>query len=70
MFVYTSVISANLGNKIMPFGSLATLIWMGVIRRMSGIQITWGQFIKIGLIVTPLTLLSAVLMLWLEFIIS
>ncbi len=67
MVIYTSIISANLGNKILPAGSLATLIWMGVIRRISGIHISWGQFIKIGLIVTPPTLLAASLTLWLEF---
>ncbi len=68
VLVYTSIISANLGNKIMPHGSLATLIWLGVIRRISGIHITWSQFIRIGLLVTPLTLLAASLTLWLEIL--
>lgn len=67
VLAYTAVISANLGNKILPMGSLATLIWIGVIRRIAGIQISWGHFIRTGLLVTPLTLLAAVLTLWLEF---
>lgn len=69
MLVYTAIISANLGNKIVPSGSLATLIWMGVIRRVGGLHISWGQFLRVGLCVTPLTLFAAVFSLWLELII-
>ena len=67
ILIYTAVASANLGNKIFPSGSLATLIWINVIHRMSGIRITWMQFIRVGVIVTPLTLLAAALTIWLEF---
>jgi arsenical pump membrane protein len=67
ILIYTAVSSANLGNKILPSGSLATLIWIKVIRRMSGIRIAWTQFIRVGLIVTPLTLLAAAQTIWLEF---
>lgn len=65
LFAYTSIISANLGNKIIPSGSLATLIWMRILTQIASIEIRWLHFIKVGLIVTPLTLLSAVLCLWL-----
>lgn len=67
LMVYSSVLSANLGNKIIPSGSLATLIWIGVIWRIARVRISWGQFIRVGLIVTPLTMLAAALTLWIEF---
>lgn len=67
LLIYSSILSANLGNKIIPSGSLATLIWIGVIWRICRIRISWVRFIRIGLIVTPLTMLAAAIVLWLEF---
>ncbi|QHW34270.1 arsenical efflux pump membrane protein ArsB [Paenibacillus rhizovicinus] len=61
---YASLLGTSVGAKLTPIGSLATLLWLQLLRK-GGIDMTWKEYAKYGIVLTLPILFCALLALWL-----
>ncbi|MDQ6598335.1 arsenic transporter [Bacillus salipaludis] len=63
--VYLSnIIGSDIGSLILPIGTLATLIWMHILKK-NHIPISWKDYMKVTIIVIPLTMIFTLISLYL-----
>jgi arsenical pump membrane protein len=65
-FLFGSLAGADLGPNLAPVGALSTMLWLAIVRRR-GVEVSAWDFMRIGLVVAPLTLLAALLLIALSY---
>jgi len=63
-FVAATIFGCDLGPNLTTVGSLATVLWLLILRRRN-LDVSGLDYFKVGVLVTPLMLLIGALMIWL-----
>jgi arsenical pump membrane protein len=57
-FLFGALAGADLGPNLTPVGSLSTMLWLVIVRRR-GVEVSVFDFLRLGAVVAPLTLIAA-----------
>jgi arsenical pump membrane protein len=63
VIAHAILLGVDLGPNLSVTGSLATILWLIALRR-ENVEVTAGEFFRIGLIAMPLALVASLLLLW------
>lgn len=64
-----NIIGSDIGSLLLPIGTLASLIWMSILRK-NNIKISWKDYLSVSMIVIPIsTIVSlALLFIWIQLV--
>ncbi len=57
-FLFGALAGADLGPNLTPVGAHSTMLWLVIVRRR-GVEVSAWDFLKLGALVAPLTLVAA-----------
>lgn len=60
--LYSSIIASNIGAYFTPLGALAGIMWMSILKK-SGLKFGFKEFLKYGVILSPIVLMVSLLVL-------
>ena len=63
--ILATAVGSNLGANMTPLGALAGIMWMSILRQ-KGCELSFGRFVKYGLLITPLSLSACLAVLAIE----
>ena len=63
-FIAATMFGCDLGPNLTTVGSLATVLWLLILRRRN-LDVSGLDYFKVGILVTPLMLLAGALLIWL-----
>lgn len=58
-----NIIGTDIGSLLLPIGTLASLIWIHILKR-NDISVSWGEYLKVTIIVVPLTVVFTLYLLF------
>lgn len=65
----SDIIGSDIGSLLLPIGTLASLLWMFILKK-NGINISWKEYVKVTVIVIPLTVIFTLFILyfWIQMV--
>jgi arsenical pump membrane protein len=60
---YGTLVGANIGPTLTTYGSLATMLWLALLRKR-GLDVSTLEYLRVALIATPIVLATTTLTLW------
>lgn len=58
-----NIIGSDMGSLLLPIGTLASLIWMQILRR-NGVKVQWKDYIRVSILVIPLSTILTLILLY------
>jgi len=65
-FLFGALAGADLGPNLTPVGALSTMLWLVIVRRR-GVEVSAWDFLRLGALVAPLTLIAAAVLIATSF---
>ncbi len=63
--IYATILGADLGPNLTTVGSLATMLWLLILRR-KGLEVSTLEYFKLGIVVVPFMVLIGAVLIWLN----